>query len=467
MLRLFKQYYSVRNAFFVMSEAFLILFSVVLSYLAVIGVDDFTADRFFFIRIFFIVFVCQVCLYYNELYNFRIITSFKEFNIRLLQALGAAFIIIGFFYFIMPAVMIGRGVSSVSIGFIIIWMIIWRFLYRFVLARGWLNQKIMLLGSSTLVNYINEEVEKNKDCGYEVQLIIPESEDGNGLDFKNYNFACEQDWTVGSVSLADIARKNNVKKIIIGLKEKRGALPIRQLLDCKMFGLDILDSNTFYEMLMGKINVKQINPAWFIFSEGFNKSLSLRLFKRSADIVLSFAMLIVLSPLMIVVSLIIRMDSKGPVIFSQERIGYKKNKYFLYKFRSMIVNAEENGPVWAQTDDDRITKPGRWIRKYRIDELPQLFNILKGEMSFVGPRPERDFFVKELESEIPYYGKRFSVKPGLTGWAQINYPYGASIEDALEKLNYELFYIKNVSMFLDITILIRTVKTVLFCQGSR
>jgi sugar transferase (PEP-CTERM system associated) len=335
------------------------------------------------------------------------------------------------------------------------------------LDQGWLNQKIMILGSSTLVNHINEEIINNQDCGYDVELIIPESEEGSGLDFRNYMADYGKDGIEGYASIPDTAKKHNIRKIVVGFKEKRGALPIRQLLDCRMSGIEVIDINSFYEMLMGKFNVTQINPAWLIFSEGFNKSLTLRFFKRCSDLALSIIMLTVFSPLMVVISLLIKMDSKGPAIFSQERVGYKKKKYFLYKFRSMVQNAEENGPVWAQVDDNRVTRLGKWMRKYRIDELPQLFNILKGEMSFIGPRPEREFFVEELESTVPYYGNRFYVKPGLTGWAQVNYPYGATVEDALEKLNYELFYVKNMSMLLDITILIRTVKTVLFGQGAR
>jgi sugar transferase (PEP-CTERM system associated) len=467
MLRFLKQYYHVRSAFFVLGEALLILFSVVISYLLLVGIGEFTVDKLLFIRGFFIVLVCQACLYYNELYDFKIITNFKELNIRLLQAIGVASIIIGVFYFFLPAVIIGRAVSLVSIVFIIISVISWRFFYNLVLDQGWMNQKIMILGSSTLVNHINEEIINNQDCGYDVELIIPESEEGSGLDFRNYMADYGKDGIEGYASIPDTAKKHNIRKIVVGFKEKRGALPIRQLLDCRMSGIEVIDINSFYEMLMGKFNVTQINPAWLIFSVGFNKSLTLRFFKRCADLALSIIMLIVFFPLMVVISLLIKMDSKGPAIFSQERVGYKKNKYFLYKFRSMVLNAEENGPVWAQADDKRVTNLGRWIRKYRIDELPQLFNILKGEMSFIGPRPEREFFVEELESTVPYYGNRFYVKPGLTGWAQVNYPYGATIEDALEKLNYELFYIKNMSMLLDITILIRTVKTVLFGQGAR
>ena len=205
-----------------------------------------------------------------------------------------------------------------------------------------------------------------------------------------------------------------------------------------------------------------------IFSEGFRISWLRKAVKRVGDITLSITMVILLSPLLIFVAILIKLDSKGPVFFSQERVGQNRKLYMVHKFRSMVQNAEkECGPVWAQDNDCRVTRIGRFIRKWRIDELPQLLNVLKGEMSFVGPRPEREYFVKELVEAIPYYRERFSVKPGVTGWAQVNYSYGASIEDAKEKLKYDLFYIKNMSIFMDIMVVMRTVKTVLFGEGAR
>jgi exopolysaccharide biosynthesis polyprenyl glycosylphosphotransferase len=229
-----------------------------------------------------------------------------------------------------------------------------------------------------------------------------------------------------------------------------------------------LDGNSFYESLSGKLMVRQTNPGWFIFSEGFRKSLTERFLKRFIDIVLSLIMLICLLPLIVIVAVLIKLDSRGPAIFSQDRVGRGRRTYLVHKFRSMVDKAEQDsGPVWATEEDERITRVGRVIRKLRIDEVPQLWNVLKGEMSFVGPRPEREHFVKELEKIIPYYGTRFTVKPGITGWAQVSYGYGASVEDAVEKLNYDLFYIKNMSIFMDLMIVLRTIKIVLFQKGAR
>jgi sugar transferase (PEP-CTERM system associated) len=268
--------------------------------------------------------------------------------------------------------------------------------------------------------------------------------------------------------LCSIAKRYEIKKIIVALEESRGAFPTKELLACRVSGIDIIEGSTFYEMLTGKIIVEQIKPAWLIFSKGFEKSFARRLFKRVVDLAMSIIMTVILSPFLAVVATLIKLESRGPVIFTQDRMGANRENYMVYKFRSMVTDAEKKtGPVWAGDDDPRITRVGRVIRKLRIDELPQIWNVLKGDMSFVGPRPEREFFVKQLEEIIPFYAERFYAKPGITGWAQVSYGYGASVEDAIEKLNYDLFYIKNMSIFMDLVIIFKTVKIVLFGKGAR
>jgi sugar transferase (PEP-CTERM system associated) len=232
--------------------------------------------------------------------------------------------------------------------------------------------------------------------------------------------------------------------------------------------MNIIDGESFYERITGKLLVEKINPSWLIFSDGFVKSKISKTIKRSVGLLISFCMLVLLSPIILLAAIAIKLDSRGSILFSQERVGEFGKKYTLYKFRSMRADAEEaTGPVWASENDPRVTRVGKLIRKLRIDELPQLWNVFKGDMSFVGPRPERPVFVEKLKETIPYYNERFSVKPGLTGWAQIRYPYGASEEDALEKLKYDLYYIKNMSSVMDLTIIFHTVKIVLLGRGAR
>ncbi|MFC1816189.1 TIGR03013 family XrtA/PEP-CTERM system glycosyltransferase [Thermodesulfobacteriota bacterium] len=344
-------------------------------------------------------------------------------------------------------------------------MLVWRFFYMLVLSHGIFNQKIILLGSGELAQKIEAEVHEKKDSGYTISVKVQKNRDITDRDIKADPLCIiKRDYD----GLCEAANELNIRKIVVAISEKRGAFPIRELLKCRVDGIDILEGNSFYEMLTGKLIVEQINPAWLIFSEGFRKSLFRRFVKRTEDLILSFIMLVFLMPLVILIGLLIKMDSKGPVFFSQERVGEDRKPYRVYKFRSMITDAEKlSGPVWAKGDDERVTRVGERIRKLRIDEIPQLWNVLKGDMSFVGPRPEREFFVKQLEEIIPYYGERFTVKPGLTGWAQVSYGYGASVEDAIEKLNYDLFYIKNMSTFRDLMIVFRTVKIVLFGKGAR
>ena len=233
-----------------------------------------------------------------------------------------------------------------------------------------------------------------------------------------------------------------------------------------MEGIDVMEGNSFYEMLTGKLIVELINPSWLIFSRGFEKSKVRRFFKRAVDLLLVLLFGLLLGPFLIFMAILIKLESAGPVFFTQDRVGERGRNYMVFKFRSMVQDAEKlSGPVWAQENDPRVTRVGRIMRRLRIDELPQIWNVLKGEMSFVGPRPERDVFVQQLEKVVPYYRERFTVKPGITGWAQVNYGYGASVADAIEKLNYDLFYIKNMSFMMDLLVLMRTVKIVLFGHG--
>lgn len=543
MLRLFKQYYPIRNIFFVIGEGLVIYFSV---FFANWIISKDLSDPWLTPKILLITLVCQICLYYNDLYDLQVTDTFTELGIRLLQALGASAIILAGIYFLFPEVIIRRGVFVVSIGFVIVFIVSWRILYTLILNRELFDQRIILLGSGELAKDILKEIEDRRDCGYSVAAVAMEHNDPPDIRCKKVDrFISKKEHR----KLCRISKTLNIKKIVVALQERRGAFPAKELLQCRVEGIEVLEGNSFYEMLTGKLIVEHINPAWLIFSEGFRKSALQRFFKRTTDLTLSLILLILLLPIIISIAIIIKLDrkepesgigdkfrwfrsvcakekvepqirlqammadycgsppeksapalwnrfarrcsqegvsvpskihdlmmaylysqepesKKRPVFFAQERMGKDGKIYKIYKFRSMIVNAERiSGPVWAGEDDKRITRIGNFIRKWRIDEIPQLWNILKGEMSFVGPRPEREHFVRQLELSIPYYRERLSVKPGLTGWAQVSYGYGASEDDAKEKLNYDLFYIKNMSIWMDILIVLRTIKIVIFGKG--
>jgi len=267
--------------------------------------------------------------------------------------------------------------------------------------------------------------------------------------------------------ISSICTQMKVDRIVVALDERRGKLPVEQLLFCRLKGIRVDEGATFTENLCAKLSVENLYPSALIFSDGFKRSLIIRKLKRGIDIVCSLAGLLLLTPLSLAIAAAIRLESAGPVFYRQERIGEDGVPFSILKFRSMGVDAEKNGPVWAAAKDERVTKVGRFIRKLRLDEIPQMINVLKGEMSFVGPRPERPFFVQRLEKEIPFYFHRHTVKPGITGWAQIYHPYGASTEDAMQKLKYDLYYIKHMNFLMDFRIILETIKVVLLGRGAR
>jgi sugar transferase (PEP-CTERM system associated) len=254
--------------------------------------------------------------------------------------------------------------------------------------------------------------------------------------------------------------------VVIAQIDRRGCFPAKALLACRLRGIRVEDWPTFYEKAEGKILVTAVRPSWLIFSDGFVKTPRTEIIKRLFDITMSLAGLLLSSPLMVLAAVAVKLESPGPILYRQPRLGQNGCVFILNKFRSMREDAEkETGPVWTTRRDPRITRVGSFLRRTRLDELPQLFNVLVGHMSFIGPRPERPEFVAELQKQIPYYMERLAVKPGITGWAQVKYQYGSSVEDALEKLQYDLYYIKNLSLFLDLLIVLNTVQVVLFARG--
>ncbi len=467
MLKLFKQYYPIRNIIFIIGEGLLIYLSVLIACLLLFGTEAFLLDDWIIFKSFLITFVCQICIYYNDLYDMQVTNTYSELSIRLFQALGVAAFFLAGVYFLFPVFIIGHGIFLVSTGFVLLLVVLWRFGYTSMLNKGMFNERIILLGSGPLARNIISEIKDKKDCGYTIGMVVLEK--SNQEEWINVNGESGLMMRgIDQIDLCALARELKIKKIIVAIQQRRGAFPAKELLRCRVDGFNIVEGNSFYEMLTGKIMVELINPAWLIFSSGFQKSHRKLIIKRLVDILLSCVLLIILSPLIALVVICIKIDSKGPVFFSQERVGEKRKKYTMHKFRSMIQNAEQiSGPVWAADQDPRVTRLGHLLRKTRIDEIPQLWNVLKGEMTFVGPRPEREYFVNKLEEIIPYYGERLTVKPGITGWAQVSYGYGASVDDAIEKLNYDLFYTKNFSILMDFMIVLRTVKIVLFGKGAR
>ena len=343
---------------------------------------------------------------------------------------------------------------------ICVMILLWRAVYYFILRKRMFVQEIVVLGTGRLAEDISREIEGKQDSSYKILGFIGERKTiynpNNAPFFKDLN------------EMERLVPEKHIERIVVALDDRRGTTPIKKLLKYKMQGVVIEQGISFYERVTGRLLVENMEPSWIIYSEGFSLSRWQIMVKRLVDILLSLAILFFSSPIMLLSALIIKIESAGPVFYNQERVGNKNVPFKVYKFRSMRQDAEQDGgAVWAQENDDRVTRFGSLIRKFRIDELPQLWNVLKGDMSLVGPRPERPVFVEKLAETIPFYQIRHDVKPGITGWAQVCYPYGASQEDALRKLEYDLYYMKNLSIPMDLLVVFMTVKTVLCKKGSR
>ena len=462
-LKIFNQYVPLRKLAFILLETVFIMGMVFLgTYLRFLGDSaSLFHYEYLFLKALLIVATVQLSLYYFDLYDLKIFRSNIELTIRLLQSLGLSSIVLAILYYLFPFLIVGRGIFLISLGFMGAVIVSWRVIYNHLLKAKQLDQRIMIVGSGQLAKNIAREIIDKADTGFNVVGFITDNPERVGERLVNPSVIGDQS------QILEIATKEKVDRIIVALEERRGKFPEDQLLSCRMKGIPVEDGIEFYEHLTGRLQVESLRPSVLIFSDGFKKSKLTMWMKRVVGFSLSLVGLALLSPLILVISILIKMDSRGPVFYQQERVGENGRVFKLLKFRSMVENAEANGPVWAEPDDVRVTRIGRWIRKWRLDEIPQMFNVLKGDMSFVGPRPERPYFVETLRREIPFYDRRFFVKPGITGWAQIKYRYGASKIDALEKLKYDLYYIKNLSPLFDLLIIFETTKVVLFGKGAR
>jgi sugar transferase (PEP-CTERM system associated) len=391
-----------------------------------------------------------------EIYKRHRDLSTREIAARILYSVAISF-------FIISPVCHAIDVPAGKLSFALVTFGLLQFLshavYRIVVKFRGFARKILIIGVGPLAGHMGD--------------IIPTTDDNYVLS--GYVRCPEElahvpaETILGTTEgLFETVQREKADKIVVSLSERRGVFPFRDVMNCKLSGIEVVDAPSFYEQMTGKLLLESIRPSWFIFSEGFRITALSRVIKRIMDACCAITGIVITLPFLPLIALAIKLDSPGPILFRQTRVGENEKSFNLYKFRSMGVDAEKGtGAVWAREHDPRVTRLGSFLRKSRIDELPQLFNVLRGDMSLVGPRPERPEFVEQLKEAIPYYSERHVVKPGVTGWAQVKYQYGASVEDALEKLRYDLYYIKNISIFLDLMIIFETVKVVLFRRGGR
>jgi sugar transferase (PEP-CTERM system associated) len=468
MYRILNQYISAKTLLLLVQEGVLIVLSVLCAvklrfWRSPEELATYVAYPDFYIQCGAVLVVCLLCFYCNDLYEPRHSFGTIERLLRIEQSIGTASLLLGMLYFLFPRLLLSRGVLVIAMVLAAIFAIIG----RKILDRAWQlttsAQHVLILGTGPLAMDLAREISLREDLTIRLDGFISGAPDAHpetviaGMP------------VLGTASqVAAIVRGRPVSRIIVALEDRRGVLPVRDLVSLRVRGICIDDAATVLAALTGRVSLNAVRPSWFVFSHGFHRSQWHELLKRSVDLGCALVGFALSAPVLVLVALAVRLDSNGPVIYRQTRVGRMGKTFDVLKFRSMRADAEKvAGAQWAQKNDPRVTRIGRFLRKYRLDELPQLWNVIRGDMSFVGPRPERPCFVEELRTLIPYYDERHSVRPGLTGWAQVQYSYGSTIEDALKKLEYDLFYLQNMSLTLDLAIIVQTVRTVTGGHGAQ
>jgi sugar transferase (PEP-CTERM system associated) len=418
--------------------------------------DSFSPEGRLF-PILFIIAMHMVVLYYHDLYDLRGSHSPKRLYVEVAQSVAVASALLFGFYYLLPDLSVGRGIFLINM--IILPQLLWgtRMAYLWAARQEALLQRVALLGEIEEVRDVGERLEHSPD--YRMVGCILSGEPGTTEGCPPVLGPLEE--------LRDIVVKHDIDTLIVAMRARRGRLPLQDLLFLKLHGVNVDNQSSFVERVTGRVPVAGLPPSTLVFSDGFRRITMYQRIKFVPDLLAALILLVVTSPLTLLTAAAIRLDSKGPVLFRQQRVGRAGEAFEILKFRTMRVDAEADGAQFAQTGDPRVTRVGRFLRRSRIDELPQLINVIKGEMAFVGPRPERPEFVADLQEKIPYYYLRTVIRPGITGWAQIRYPYGATLKEHREKLEHDLYYIKNISLTLDALIAFDTLRVVLFARGSR
>jgi sugar transferase (PEP-CTERM system associated) len=392
------------------------------------------------------------------LYQIRQRLRIEGILARLMIGLGLAALGLALIYYVTPQLSFGRGWWALSFLVTLILLIVTRIVFSRVIDQDLFRRRVLIYGAGKRASALLELRRRSDQRGFQIVAFVPVPGEPQVVN---------DDRVDTGGSLVALARKHDAEEIVIAMDDRRRGFPIRDLLDCKLAGIDVIDVLGFLERESGKVKIDLMEPSWIIFSEGFTRRNARMAVGRTLDLIVSFAVLAVGWPIMLLTALAILIEDGRPVLYKQTRVGLLGRPFELLKFRSMTKNAERGTPQWATRNDARVTKVGALIRKLRVDELPQLLNVIRGDMRFVGPRPERPEFVESLAAQIPYYHERHCVKPGLTGWAQLSYPYGSSERDALEKLQFDLYYVKNQGFIFDLVILLQTVEVVIWGKGAR
>jgi sugar transferase (PEP-CTERM system associated) len=456
LIRLFNVYYPVRTLVLLLGEALIVWTSFLLGTLYARGDDTYIALNYEhgWEKIFGVTILVLLCSHLFDLYDTSRLNTKGELYFRLLMVPGLLAFVLAGISWVRPSFLLGNNSAVVGLLILTVGLFLWRMGFTWLIQLPILIERVYVLGTGERALRLVSGLRQNPEIGVEVA---------------SWTGKLEGPVTRESVAvhLLEVVKRQRVHRVIVAMPDRRNTIPMHELLELRLQGVKIEEAATWLERISGKIEVDNLYPSWLVFGEGFRRSTPFRIVRRVVSISIALVGLILSLPLVPLIMLAIRLDSPGPVFYRQRRVGKGGKTFDVVKFRTMRQDAEKSGPQWAGNNDPRVTRIGRFLRTSRLDEIPQLWCVLTGEMAFVGPRPERPEFVEWLSKEIPYYGVRHMVRPGLTGWAQVKYKYGSTVEDAREKLQYDLFYIKNASIGLDLLIMFQTVKTVLLKRGAQ
>lgn len=462
MIRLFKHYIPKHLILLGLSEFFIYIYSIYLGTAFRFSSPHLseTADDNLPLKSLVFALVMYSCMIAMGLYQRHLRDGRRGMFIRVGVSFAIGFVAMSLLFYLFPSLFMGRGVFAIGFCFALLAVIAVRLLYIKLVDRKALNKRVLVLGVGKKARLMESLLKRRTDRrGFSIVGYVPLADE---------EVLISKDKLIEHAStLNELVLQHDVDEIVLAITDRRKTFPVEELLDCKMSGVHVVEIQSFFERQSGRIILDVLHPSWLIFSDGFSQGIVRDVIKRTFDITASLVLLSITFPIMLVTMICIYASDRGPIFYRQVRVGQNWRLVQVMKFRSMRTDAEKGGAQFATANDDRITPIGKFIRKTRIDELPQLFNVLKGEMSFVGPRPERPQFVEEFSANIPFYAERHRVKPGITGWAQICYPYGSSEKDTIEKLQYDLYYVKNYSIFLDLTVLFQTAEVILWGKGAR
>ena len=464
MIRLFKVYYPLRTLILLVGEAMIVWLSFLLAtiwrnpdkwllrnveggYLQVLsGLGP---------QILVVTGVVLLLSHLFDLYDSSSLSAKWEHAFRLLLVLGFVALALALLASRYPSLLPGNNSAFWGLVILTFTLFCWRGAYSWMVKQPFLRERVYVLGTGERAERLVRGLRERPTLGIEVVGWTGDVGDELTRD-------------TAAAHLLGLARGRGVHRVIVAMPNRRGTLPVEELLDLRLGGVKVEEATSWLERISGRIEVEQLYPSWLIFAEGFRFSTFFRLLRRTLNFFVALIGLVISLPVLPFIVLAVKLDSLGPVLYRQQRVGRRGTIFYCYKFRTMRVDAEaDTGATWALDDDPRITRVGKFLRASRLDEIPQLWCVLKGDMHFVGPRPERPEFVEWLSKEIPYYGVRHIVRPGITGWAQVQYKYGNTLDDAREKLQYDLFYIKNASFGLDVLIMFHTIKIVLLGRGAQ